>query len=126
VLTFYLLLLNDFVFSSLQRTINIFKIDTEGAEWPAIPDMAAAGELSSIRQFVVEFHLWDGEKDDIARQELNVVAELARAGFKLFYSHMYAGYQGIPSLHGVYPIPRTITYEVSFVNTRFVPPSEQL
>lgn len=102
------------------RTIDIVKMDIEGAEWTTIADMAKAGELSTIKQLLVEFHLWNWEDVDVVRNNLNVLAELSRAGYRLFYSHMY---KTVDLMKDVYPVLRTLAYEVSFVNTRYRPPS---
>lgn len=39
-----------------QRTIDLLKIDIEGDEWHAIPQMIASGSLNDVRQISMETH----------------------------------------------------------------------
>ena len=88
------------------------KIDVEGAEWSALQSMAEQGDLKSIRQLAIEFHMWDIENVEIHRYALHTLRELHIAGFRIFFSHMYAGATNIVSSDNVYPVTRTLTYEV--------------
>ena len=103
--------------SAEQRILDIMKIDTEGAEWSAIAQMAENGEFSQIRQLTFEFHVWQIEKVENYRYFLKLLGQIDAAGFKIFYSHMYQGWSYIIHSDKVYPNVRTLTYEVSFVNT---------
>jgi hypothetical protein len=41
---------------SLQATIDILKIDIEGWEWDALPEMIQGGKLRNVKQLCIEIH----------------------------------------------------------------------
>jgi hypothetical protein len=100
--------------------VDYLKLDVEGSEWSVLPDMAAKGELSQLKQLAIEFHLNAGDNSVAFRRKASVVASLYEAGFRVFHTHMY-WHGSIPMLLDVYPGPRTICYEVAFVNVNFIP-----
>ena len=79
--------------------------------------MADAGELRKIRQLIVEFHLLGGGEDArLVRRRLPVLRRIEQAGFRIFHTHVFPAVGIFPPLRGVYPVLRTLFYEVSFVN----------
>jgi len=69
------------------RVVEVLKVDTEGAEWEAIPDMVTSGALDKVKQFIFEIHFWGAHTPEQHRQWLDVINMLRDKGFKLYYSH---------------------------------------
>ncbi|XP_070196002.1 uncharacterized protein [Littorina saxatilis] len=104
------------------RILDVVKIDIETSEWPALADMAASGELSTVRQLLMEFHIYGGSDAGLMRRRVSVIRLLEKAGFRTFYTWQYAGWPEIERMRGVYPVIRTICYETSFVNINLARP----
>ena len=64
-----------------QRIIDILKIDIEGDEWTAIPEMIQSGVLASVKQIAIEIH-YESKKVP-AKTELSVLRRLYEAGFRI-------------------------------------------
>ncbi|KAK7100582.1 probable methyltransferase-like protein 24 [Littorina saxatilis] len=96
-------------------TIDVMKIDIESSEWSALPDMLIKGELTHVRQLLMEFHTQDATKATL-RERLLVLAKLEALGFRRFHTHTN---EWCKKLRGEYPVMRTGCYEVLFVNTGF-------
>lgn len=75
------------------------KIDIEGAEWKAIPEMLKTGALSRVRQLIMEFHSWvdfppwqlDHRSKGDYRSHLQVLRALYDEGFKIFFFKRFPG-----------------------------------
>ncbi|XP_070196828.1 probable methyltransferase-like protein 24 [Littorina saxatilis] len=104
------------------KILDVVKIDIEASEWPALAHMAQTGELNKVRQLLMEFHVFGGKDAEVIRRRLAVIRMLEKAGFRVFYTWQYAGWPGIERMTGTYPVMRTITYEVSFVNINLARP----
>ncbi|XP_070196827.1 uncharacterized protein [Littorina saxatilis] len=97
-------------------TLDVVKLDIHGWEWIALTDMAASGELDKIRQLIVQFKNSGGTNAEVTRRRLPVLKALEKAGFKVFSTNLDEW--GSPIQNGVYPVTRTDTYEISYVNTK--------
>ncbi|XP_059178716.1 uncharacterized protein LOC131957905 [Physella acuta] len=91
--------------------IQVVKMDIEQAEWKTIEEMSQSGQLATIGQFLVEFHVVSDSRDYLLPR-LKVMQILERAGFKKFYVHKntYCG-----TLVRGFPATRTECYEVHYV-----------
>ena len=91
-------------------------MDIEGSEWIALAHMAQKGELATVRQLMVEFHLRHAVENDQdeARKRLPVLKAIERAGFKRYYTHLNPRCR---ELVGAYAVVRTTCYETYFLNT---------
>ncbi|XP_055868241.1 probable methyltransferase-like protein 24 [Biomphalaria glabrata] len=92
-------------------TIDIIKMDIEGSEWGALPQMLRHGELEGVRQFYIEYHLTRDDRRYILPR-LKAIQGLARAGFKKFYVHKNKITK--TSIKG-FPVSRTRCYEVHYL-----------
>ncbi|KAK7106469.1 probable methyltransferase-like protein 24 isoform X2 [Littorina saxatilis] len=98
-------------------TIDIMKIDIEYSEWSALPDMLDKGELTNVRQLLMEFHTYAIDTDAIYRKRLLIFAKLEALGYRRYHTHTNPwGYKLLME----YPVMRTTAYEVYFVNTKFM------
>lgn len=98
------------------KVIDILKIDIEGAEWDALPDIFSSGILERVRQISMEVHFVGDEK--ATRHQLKVLRQLYDQGFRLF---MHEHNLDVNSL-ATFPQPvGTITTvnEVSLVNINY-------
>ena len=103
-------------------------MDIEDTEWLVLADMMEKGELTHVRQLLVEFHLHPKDSSDgpwvpennleiMVREAVPVLAKLESMGFRCFHSHMNHLCQ---QLKRDFLVKRTTCYEVYFLNTRFV------
>ncbi|XP_059178722.1 uncharacterized protein LOC131957906 isoform X2 [Physella acuta] len=93
------------------QTIDVIKMDIEAHEWNAIPEMAATGQLTQVKQFLVEFHVSQLTREYLV-PKLKAMQDLELAGFKRFYSHKnYACGGTIPG----FPTTRTRCYELHYI-----------
>ncbi|XP_071098737.1 probable methyltransferase-like protein 24 [Haliotis cracherodii] len=94
------------------RFIDVLKMDVEMAEWPALANMISSGELSKVRQFLVEYHGPTDLKND-CRDKLNILKDIYDKGFRKFYVHKnhHCGFN-----HQLFPVTRTGCYEIHYVN----------
>ncbi|XP_059167559.1 uncharacterized protein LOC131949713 [Physella acuta] len=92
------------------QTIDVIKMDIEWSEWEAIPEMVASGQLTHVRQFLVEYHVRSKDRNYLFR--LKAMQELEKAGFKRFYVHKNPAC-GI-KVSG-FPTKRTQCYEVHYI-----------
>ena len=78
--------------------------------------MAEKGELSKVRQLMVEFHLGHVKPDDPdeAGRRLPVLKAIERAGFKRYHTHLNPK---CGTLTVAYVVVRTTCYETYFLNT---------
>ncbi|XP_045190316.2 probable methyltransferase-like protein 24 [Mercenaria mercenaria] len=80
--------------------IAMMKIDIEGAEWEALPEMLKSGALKGIKQLIMEFHSWvdlppwqlDHRNKKDYRHHLNVLRGLYDEGFRIFFFKRFPGY----------------------------------
>jgi FkbM family methyltransferase len=63
--------------------VDILKIDIEGGEMAALPQILSSGTLArlSVKQLLVEFHLWD---DDHWASFVKIISELRDQGYLIF------------------------------------------
>ena len=66
----------------LQRTIDILKMDIEGAEWNTIEQMIESGAIYKVKQLLVELH-FDSSGTNFT-YPLSVLSKLYDAGFMIF------------------------------------------
>lgn len=94
-----------------KEDICLVKMDIEGAERVAIPDMLERGELDSVRQLLMEYHVGSRNRQGTL-VNLKLMQGIEKAGFKKFYSHKNpACRRKIPG----YPVMRTDCYEVHYL-----------
>ena len=88
------------VFSSnfffLQKTIDILKIDVEGAEWDSLTEMCNGNVLEKVKILIVEFHICiqdclDGRhrKKEQYIHYLSVLKRLYDIGFRVYFFRMW-------------------------------------
>ena len=70
------------------KIIDYLKIDIEGHEWDAIPQMISSGMLNKVRQMTVEFHLPSNSSLQEYRKMVAVVKSLEDAGMIRFDSKL--------------------------------------
>ncbi|XP_071098126.1 probable methyltransferase-like protein 24 [Haliotis cracherodii] len=94
------------------RFIDVLKMDVEGSEWPALPNMISSGELSKVQQFLVEYHGHCDTKNDCLNK-LNILKDIYDKGFRKFYVHKNhrCGFK-----NNLFPVIRTGCYEIHYVN----------
>uniref|UniRef100_A0A2C9JWP8 Methyltransferase domain-containing protein n=1 Tax=Biomphalaria glabrata TaxID=6526 RepID=A0A2C9JWP8_BIOGL len=93
-------------------SIDVIKMDVEGSEWQALPEMIQSGELpGNVKQVLLEYHLGSTLKS-VRLAELKVVKNLERIGFKKFYVHKNPFCRTIDT---EMPSPLTNCYEVSYL-----------
>ncbi|XP_048251012.1 probable methyltransferase-like protein 24 [Haliotis rufescens] len=94
------------------RFIDVLKMDVEHSEWPALPNMISSGELSKVRQFLVEYHGKCDTKND-CRNKLKILKDIYDKGFRKFYVHKnhQCGFK-----NNLFPVIRTGCYEIHYVN----------
>jgi len=71
----------------LQRTIDLLKMDIEGGEWGALPQMFQSGVLRKVRQISMETHFdFNMDLNSIWRKVhlLQCLIQLYEAGFRIF------------------------------------------
>lgn len=96
------------------RVIDLLKIDTEGAEWVALPDIFEDGILRRVRQLSLEVH-FSGEREDRAKQ-LKILRQLHDIGFKIFmHEHNLFSIQNYGEPIGAI----TDVNEITLVNEKF-------
>ncbi|XP_046577914.1 probable methyltransferase-like protein 24 isoform X2 [Haliotis rubra] len=67
------------------KTIDVLKIDVETSEWPSVKDLVESGVLSSVRQLLIEWHLFlDYPKTDKYVGLYNTYMNLKDKGFSIF------------------------------------------
>ena len=82
-------------------------MDTEGFEYPSLTNMAKTGELGGIKQLLMEYHIQHATVD-----KLQVVHDVEKYGFKVFYTHKNpACNRNIKQ----FPVQRTVCYKVHYV-----------
>ncbi|KAL8563131.1 hypothetical protein ACOMHN_022060 [Nucella lapillus] len=90
-------------------------MDVEGSEWPALTTMLKEGQLSDVRQLLIEYHA-GGDNAAQLRNHLQILRDLEREGFKIFYASK--NFHCARKAVGM-PITRTSCYEVHYLNTNF-------
>ncbi|KAK7475362.1 hypothetical protein BaRGS_00033380 [Batillaria attramentaria] len=95
------------------RTLDILKMDIETYEWEVIRDLLASRQLSSVRQLIIEWHIFPDEPyrhrfTDMYRSLL----ALKRIGFRQVYVNSFDRYH-----HREYFNSQA---DVSMVNTQFL------
>ena len=107
------------IFLSFQRTIDILKIDIEGAEWSSILQMLKSGALDDVKQIAIETHFsqtgygkktyWGNVRPNIS---LRALRQLFEAGFRIVMRERNLwGLQKWPPFK--YPI--TNVYEITLI-----------
>lgn len=82
-----------------KANLAMMKIDIEGAEWDALPEMLKSGALKGVKQLIMEFHSWvdlppwqlDHRNKKDYRHHLNVFRRLYEEGFRIFYFKRFPG-----------------------------------
>ncbi|KAH9512347.1 hypothetical protein Btru_039268 [Bulinus truncatus] len=69
----------------LVTPISALKVDIEGHEWSAVPQMAESGDLVSVRQLLVEFHVNPAGRPSMLAW-LTALKALEETGFRRFYA----------------------------------------
>ncbi|XP_060085145.1 probable methyltransferase-like protein 24 [Ylistrum balloti] len=97
----------------VSRTPDVIKMDIEGWEWNALPDMLKSSYLSGVKQLLVEFHSsTDSHVKEYWVHKLSILRDLYFEGYRVFWvgRNMMCTYTS-PVLH------RLLygCYEVSFV-----------
>ena len=72
--------------------MDILKLDIEGGEWAALPNIVASGELERVKLFIAEFHVCLGgcknlpfrTKDHYLRR-LAALRKIYDMGFRMYY-----------------------------------------
>lgn len=80
-----------------QRRLEVVKIDTEGAEWGALPQMLEDGILSQVKQLIMEIHSFIGNgpfktshrTKEKYIEDLGLFRKLFDQGFRLFFFRSY-------------------------------------
>ncbi|XP_046332834.1 probable methyltransferase-like protein 24 isoform X1 [Haliotis rufescens] len=99
-------------FKHTERIIDVLKMDVEGAEWSALPQMVSSGQLSRVRQLFVEFHgAFKARAASVPA--LKLLEDLHAIGFRKFYVHKNRVCR-VKSPD--FPVLRTACYEVHYVN----------
>ena len=98
-----------------QATIDVLKMDIEHAEWPAMKNIQANGELSHVRQLMLEYHLGNTNAQSML-DRLLVLKKIEDLGFRRFHTHLNPRCH---QLRNVYPVLRTACSEIYYVNTHF-------
>ena len=99
--------------SSLQKTLDVLKIDTEGHEWTIVNDLLKKGILTShVRHFLLEWHLFPDwpSKTDYPRL-FHVYDRLKRSGFREYFKG--------PHPKSLDPEHFNIQGDIEFINSRF-------
>lgn len=73
--------------------VALMKIDIEGGEWNALPQMLSSGALKGVKQLIMEFHSWvdlppwtlDHRDKEHYKHHLNVLRDLYNEGFRIFF-----------------------------------------
>lgn len=91
----------------VNATIDVVKIDVEGAEWSSLKHMVASGEIKHFKQLLLEYHV-----ATIKRDSLEVVQSVESQGYKKFYTHKNPA---CPVLIPKFPSVRTNCYEVHYL-----------
>ncbi|XP_067653804.1 probable methyltransferase-like protein 24 [Haliotis asinina] len=98
------------------KYIDVLKIDIENSEWPSLISIVSSGELSKVRQFLVEYHgLCNNLNDCIGK--LSTMKDIHDAGFRKFYVHKN---DQCSITNKLFPVVRTGCYEVHYVNTNLL------
>uniref|UniRef100_A0A2C9JWQ1 Methyltransferase domain-containing protein n=1 Tax=Biomphalaria glabrata TaxID=6526 RepID=A0A2C9JWQ1_BIOGL len=92
-------------------TIDVIKMDIESSEWAALPEMVDSGQLSGVKQLLVEFHLQLQTRNYVL-PKLRLMQKLEVAGFKRFYVHKNPSCK--LKVKGM-PMERTKCYEVHYL-----------
>ncbi|KAK0048816.1 methyltransferase-like protein 24 [Biomphalaria pfeifferi] len=92
-------------------SLDVVKIDIEHSEWPALPQIAASGQLADVKQLLLEYHINQQSRDYILPR-LKALQEVERAGFRKFYVHKNPACKC--DVRGI-PVVRTACYEVHYM-----------
>lgn len=72
------------------RTIDILKIDIEGGEWVALPQIFSSGVLKDVKQVSIEVHFYTGTGWN-PDQQLKTLRTFYDAGFRIFmHEHVFS------------------------------------
>ncbi|XP_071098132.1 probable methyltransferase-like protein 24 isoform X2 [Haliotis cracherodii] len=94
------------------KFIDVLKMDVESSEWPALPNMISSGELSKVRQLLVEYHGPCTTRNDCILK-LNILKDIYDKGFRKFYVHK--NFHCVLN-NDLFPVIRTFCYEIHYVN----------
>ncbi|KAK0044059.1 methyltransferase-like protein 24 [Biomphalaria pfeifferi] len=92
-------------------TADVIKMDIESSEWAALPEMVVSGQLSGVKQMLVEYHLQLQTRNYVL-PKLRLMQNLEVAGFKRFYVHKNPVCK--LKVKGM-PMERTKCYEVHYL-----------
>lgn len=113
------------IVSSLQRTLDILKIDVEGAEWPALRNLILEDtkELMSVKQLIMEIHSPLLKGHPLKKRHLFEIIyyfkELRKLGFLVFKSFQTNSCCLRFSPFMSRGIPEKCCHEASFINSRY-------
>lgn len=91
------------------KTIDILKMDVEGYEFYVIKNMLETGVLDHVRQFLVEYHVFDDNRYKFV-ELFKITRELYDAGFRRFFSFR---------LNCPCPYEYCNQANIGFINTKF-------
>ena len=94
-------------------------MDTEGAEWSAIPSAIKAGELNTVRQLLMEFHTGGQKTAPQGIPKLQLMSDVERLGFRKFLVHKNPAC--VVRLPQLFPLQRSACQEIHYVNTNVLP-----
>ncbi|XP_045164955.2 probable methyltransferase-like protein 24 [Mercenaria mercenaria] len=100
-----------------KRVIDVLKIDVEGAEWNALPDMFQSGVLKYVKQLSIEIHVGERNVGDVSvSQQIKILRRLYEHGFHIFMQehNLYS------TRRFKYPYPFITTVnEISLINVNW-------
>eukprot|EP01098_Paradermamoeba_levis_P011549 TRINITY_DN4953_c0_g1_i1.p1 TRINITY_DN4953_c0_g1~~TRINITY_DN4953_c0_g1_i1.p1 ORF type:complete len:144 (-),score=17.65 TRINITY_DN4953_c0_g1_i1:318-749(-) len=99
------------------RIVEVLKIDIEGYEWSAIPEMLQSSSLEKVKQLVFEIHLSGQHTPEQHKQWFDVFNELRARGWRSFHTHQNP--QSTAENFGFLP-SMPCCYEVSFINSNLL------
>lgn len=99
------------------RTLDILKIDVESYEWGVMREILSSGQLSSVRQLLIEWHIFPNEPFRNHFPDMyKVLQDLQAAGFRLFHLHSFQRHHYIDYFNS--------QADSSWVNTKFARPED--
>ena len=69
---------------TLQRVIDILKIDIEHTEWDAFEDALKSNALKNVKQIATELHVWIDQVQTYVRFS-RIISALENAGFEKWF-----------------------------------------
>jgi Methyltransferase domain len=111
----------NFIYDKLKNShgpevIDYLKMDIEGNEWNALPQIIDSGMLDNVRQLGVEFHLESDEPVEEYRKRIRIIKQLEERGMVRFASRVNVWME-----RDVDVLNRTdhVGYEIAWYNQKF-------